>query len=84
MACHLGAGRLEVVDSRERVADHSRLAEGEPCSRVEVPCGPVEPRCDGREVRDVQGVDGGGLRDETFFSLYNGLYNYISSCLIST
>ena len=64
-----------MVDSRERVADHSRLAEGEPCSRVEVPCGPVEPR-GGREVRDVQGVDSGGLRDATFFSLYNGLYNY--------
>ena len=71
-----------MVDSRERVADHSRLAEGEPCSRVEVPCGPVEPRDGlwevrgGREVRDVQGVDSGGLRDATFFSLYNGLYNY--------
>ena len=64
-----------MVDSRERVADHSRLAEGEPCGRVEVPCGPVEPR-GGREVRGVQGVDSGCLRDATFFSLYNGLYNY--------
>ena len=65
-----------MVDSRERVADHSRLAEGEPCSRVEVPCGPVEPRDGTWGVRGVQGVDGGGLRDATFFSLYNGLYNY--------
>ena len=65
-----------MVDSRERVVDHSRLAEGEPCSRVEVPCGPVEPRDGLWEVRDVQGVDSGGLRDATFFSLYNGLYNY--------